>query len=95
MWVALLPTKDSAADVVKLINAEAEESGHALKVLCTNNGGEFTVAEFAEYCANEGIRRHFSAPHSPQQNGVVERRNQTVVATARALMMQRRMPAKC
>ena len=95
MWVALLSTKDAAADAVKKIKAEAEkESGHALKVLRTDNGGEFTVAEFADYCAGEGVRRHFSAPHSPQQNGVVERRNQTVVATARALLKQRRLPAK-
>ena len=49
------------------------------------HGGEFTTAEFAEYYADEGIQRHFSAPYTPQQNGVVERRNQTVVATAHAL----------
>jgi transposase InsO family protein len=66
-------------------------SGRKLKVLRTNNGGEFTVVEFAAYCADEGIKRHFSAPYSPQQNGVVERRNQTVVAMARALL---RMPSR-
>ena len=52
-----------------------------------------TAAEFVAYCADEGIQRHFSAPYTPQQNGVVERRNQTVVATARALLKQRGMPA--
>ena len=55
------------------------ESGRKLRVLRTDNGGEFTAAEFAAYCADEGIQRHYSAPYSPQQNGVVERRNQTVV----------------
>jgi len=94
MWVAPLPTKDAAADAMKLIKAKAEESGHALKVLRTDNGGEFTVTEFADYCAEKGVRRHLSAPHSPQQNGVVKRRNQTVVTTAHALLKQRRMPAK-
>lgn len=58
-----------------------------------DNGGEFTTAEFAAYCADKGIQRHFSAPYTPQQNGIVERRNQTVVATARALLKQRGMPA--
>jgi hypothetical protein len=62
-------------------------------VLCTDNGGEFTSTEFASYCADEGIQRHYSAPYSPQQNGVVERRNQTVVGMARALLKQRGMPA--
>jgi len=95
MWAVLLSSKDAAADAIKKVKAAAEvESGRKLKVLRTDNGGEFTVAEFAAYCANEGVKRHYSAPHSPQQNGVVERRNQTVVAMARALLKQRQMPAK-
>jgi transposase InsO family protein len=76
MWAVLLPSKDATADAIKKVQDEVEkESGHKLRVLRTDNGGEFTVAEFAAYCANEGIKRHFSAPHSPQQNSVVERRN--------------------
>jgi hypothetical protein len=62
-------------------------------VLRTDNGGEFTAAEFALYCADEGVQRHYSAPYSQQKNGVVERRNQTVVGMARALLKQRGMPA--
>ena len=76
MWVVLLPSKDAAAGAIKQVQAAAEkESGHKLRMLRTDNGGEFTVAKFTAYCADEGIRRHFSAPYSPQQNGVVERRN--------------------
>ena len=62
-------------------------------MLRTDNGGEFTATEFTAYCADEGIQRHFSASYTPQQNGVVEHRNQTMVATARALLKQRGMPA--
>jgi hypothetical protein len=62
-------------------------------VLRTDNGGEFTAAEFASYCVDEVVQRHYSAPYSPQQNDVVERRNQTVVGMARALLKQRGMPA--
>ena len=62
-------------------------------MLRTDNSGEFTAAEFVAYCADEGIQCHFSAPYTPQQNGVVERRNQTVVATARVLLKQRGMSA--
>jgi transposase InsO family protein len=50
--------------------------------------------EFATYCTDEGIQRHFSTPYSPPQNGVMERRNQTVVAMAWALLEQHGMPAK-
>jgi transposase InsO family protein len=95
MWVVLLTAKSEASSATKRIQAAAEkECGRKLRVLRTDNGGEFTAAEFAAYCADEGITRHFSAPYTPQQNGVVERRNQTVVAMARALLKQRRMPAE-
>jgi transposase InsO family protein len=42
------------------------ECGRKLRVLRTDNGGEFTVAEFASYCADEGVQRHYSTPYSPQ-----------------------------
>jgi IS30 family transposase len=67
MWAVLLPSKDAATDPIEKVQAEAEkESGHKLWVLRTDNGGEFTIVEFATYCAYEGIKRHFFAPHSPQ-----------------------------
>ena len=62
-------------------------------MLRTDNGDEFTVAEFTSYCADKGIQRHYSTPYSPQQNGVVEQCNQTVVGMAQALLKQRGMPA--
>jgi transposase InsO family protein len=91
----LLTAKSEASSAIKRIQATAEkECSRKLQVLRTDNGGEFTVIEFAAYCADEGITRHFSAPYTPQQNGVVERRNQTVVAMARALLKQQRMPTE-
>lgn len=44
------------------------------------------MAHFQEYCAELGVRRELTAPYSPQQNGVVERRNQSVVGTARSML---------
>jgi len=64
MWVSLLATKDAYVDAIKKIKAEAEkESSHMLKVLHTNNGGEFTLAEFVDYYTSEGVQRYFSTPH--------------------------------
>jgi hypothetical protein len=94
MWAVLLLTKGAAVDAIKQVQAAVEkESSHKLWVLRIDNGGEFTAAEFSAYCANEGIQRHFSL-YSPQQNGDVEHRNQTVVVTARALLKQRGMLTK-
>jgi transposase InsO family protein len=76
MWVVVLNSKGEAADTIRRVQATAEaECGRKLRVLHTDNGGEFTTAELALYCANEGVQRHCSAPYSPQQNGIVERRN--------------------
>jgi hypothetical protein len=94
MWVMVHVSKGEAANAIKRVQVTAEaECGRKLRVLRTDNGGEFIAAEFASYCADEGVQRHYSVPYSPQQNDVVERRNQTVVGMARALLKQRGMPA--
>jgi transposase InsO family protein len=41
----------------------------------TDNDGEFTAAEFALYCVDGGVQRHYSASYSPQQNDIIERCN--------------------
>jgi transposase InsO family protein len=94
IWVVVLGSKGEAANAIRRAQAAAEaECGRKLRVLRTDNDDEFRAAEFTSYCADEGVQRHYSAPYSPQQNDVVERRNQTVVGMARALLKQRGMPA--
>jgi transposase InsO family protein len=94
MWVVVLGSKGEVVDAIKPAQAAAEaECGRKLRVLRTDNGDEFAAAEFMSYCTDEGVQRHYSAPYSPQQNGVVERCNQTVVGMARALLKQRGMSA--
>ena len=95
MWLQLLTSKTEAAEAVKKFKARVEaKSGKKLRVLRTDHGGEFTSVEFVAYCADQGLVRHHTAPYSPQQNGVVERRNQTVVGMARSMMKANSMPAK-
>nr|AAX95066.1 retrotransposon protein, putative, unclassified [Oryza sativa Japonica Group]ABA91624.1 retrotransposon protein, putative, unclassified [Oryza sativa Japonica Group] len=87
MWLTLLATKDGAPAAIKRVQAAAErKSGRKLWALRTDRGGEFTVGHFTEYCAELGVQRELTAPYSPQQNGVVERRNQSVVGTARSML---------
>ena len=95
MWLQLLTSKDKAAEAIKKFKARVEvESGKKLRVLWTDRGGEFTSVEFSTYCADQGVVQHHTAPYSPQQNGVVERRNQTVVGMARSMMKAKGMPAR-
>ena len=83
MWLQLQMSKDEAAAAIKKFKMHAEaESDKKLRVLRTDRGDEFTSVEFAAYCADQGIGQHHTASYSPQQNGMVERRNQTVVGMA-------------
>jgi transposase InsO family protein len=94
MWVMVLGSKREAANAIKRVQVAVEaECGHKLRVLRTDNGGEFTAVEFTSYCADDGVQRHYSTLYSPQQNNVVERCNQTVVGMARALLKQRGISA--
>ena len=56
-------------------------TGRKLKVLRSDNGGEYTSGEFVEHLMSEGIRHELTVPKSPQQNGVAERLNRTLVMT--------------
>ncbi|KAG6535240.1 hypothetical protein ZIOFF_000205 [Zingiber officinale] len=67
---------------------------YKIKTLRTDRGGEFLSTEFTRFCENEGIERHLTAPYTPQQNDVVERRNRTVMAMARSLLKGTHMPAR-
>lgn len=68
------------------------ETGRKLKVLRTDRRGEFTSVEFGEYCTSRGVERQLTAPYSPQQNGVVERRNQSIIAMARYMLKSKNVP---
>ena len=95
MWIRFLLGKDQAPVVIWRFKAMVEvESGRKLKVLWTNRSGEFTSAEFGTYCAEQGVHRQLNAPYSPQQNGVVERRNQTVIRMARSMLTVKGLPGK-
>jgi hypothetical protein len=63
-----------------------------LKALRTDRGGEFVSNMFSVFCNDGGIKHYTTTPYSPQQNGVVERRNQTVVEMARCLLKAMQVP---
>ncbi|KAJ9566556.1 hypothetical protein OSB04_002522 [Centaurea solstitialis] len=63
-----------------------------IKVLRSDNGTEFKNAVVEEYLASVGITHNFSAPRTPQQNGVVERKNRTLVEATRTMLNASRLP---
>jgi transposase len=83
MWLHLIASKDQApAEIINFKVTVEVETEKKLKVLQTDRGGEFTSVEFRQYCTERGVHHQFTTLYCPQQNGVVERRNQSVVAMA-------------
>lgn len=84
MWVYMLKYKDEALSIFKKFKALVEDgSERKIKVLRTDRGGEFLSKSFVQYCEENGIERKYTNPYTPQQNGVVERRNRTVMEMTR------------
>ena len=63
-----------------------------MKALRSDNGGEYISGEFKNFCSKEGIQREIIAPHNPQQNGVMERKNRKIVSATRAMLHDQGLP---
>nr|GEZ16377.1 zinc finger, CCHC-type [Tanacetum cinerariifolium] len=84
---------DEALETFKEFKLKVEnEVGKKLKSFRTDRGGEFTSREFIRYCKENEILRQLTAPYSPQQNGVVERRNRSVMSTTKSMLKAMNMP---
>ena len=93
MWSILLKGKGEAFDKFQKFKAVVElETKAKIKCFRTDRGGEFTSTEFNEFCERSGIVRHLTAPYSPQQNGIVERRNRTLLEMTRSLLKHVSLP---
>ncbi|CAL9022992.1 unnamed protein product, partial [Prunus brigantina] len=92
-WVYFLRNKSDTFNVFKKFKAFVElQSGFSLKKLRSDRGGEYTSHEFQEFCASMGMERQLTIAHSPQQNGVAERRNRTICEMARSMMTEKGIP---
>ena len=68
-----------------------KESSYEIKALRIARGGEFTSNEFNKFCEVHGICRPLIVSRTPQQNGVAERKNRTILIMARS-MLKNKMP---
>jgi IS30 family transposase len=63
-----------------------------IKILRSDNGGEFTSDKFKAFCKEVGIKRELSTPYNPQQNGVAERKNRTIMEAVKAMIHDQDLP---
>jgi len=88
-----LQQKSEAFEVFKRFKVLVEkESGTFIKSLRTDRGGEYNSQEFSNFCENQGIKKQLTAAYSPQQNGVCERRNRTIMNMVRSLLARSNLP---
>ena len=88
-WAAIIADKsgDTALKQFTLYKAWAEKyTGFAIKALRTDGGGEYINDRFIAYLFTMGIERQVTVARTPQQNGVAERMNRTIMEAARAML---------
>ena len=85
--VYFMKTKDQVLEKFKEYEAMVTNmTEKKIKILRSDNGGEYTSKEFSNYLKEKGIQQQLSVPRTPQQNGVAERMNRTIQETARSMM---------
>ncbi|WVZ53097.1 hypothetical protein U9M48_004083 [Paspalum notatum var. saurae] len=92
-WVFFMESKGEAFDFVwDLVLRLRNESHRAMRAIRSDNGGEFINSRFENFCRDLGLEHQFSSPYTPPQNGVVERKNRTLVEMARMMLNEHRTP---
>ena len=93
VWISVVKHKHEVFQSFLEWKALAERSsGYKVKKFRTDNGGEYTSTEFEEYLKKEGIEHQYTIPKTPQQNGVSERMNRTLVETVRSMLHDSGLP---
>nr|ABA98187.1 retrotransposon protein, putative, Ty1-copia subclass [Oryza sativa Japonica Group] len=94
-WVLFMATKDEAFQHFRglYLRLDLELLG-SLKRIRSDNGGEFKNACFEQFCNEKGLEHEFVSPCVPQQNGVVERKNRSLVEMARTMLDEYHTPRK-
>ena len=92
-WVSFLKTKDETIDSLMALFKRIENLyQRRIKRIRSDNGTEFKNSKMEEFCDERGILHEFSAPYTPQQNGVAERKNRTLIETARTMLADSKLP---
>jgi transposase InsO family protein len=92
-YVYLMRRKSKAFERFKEFRAEAEKQlGKHIKALRSDRGDEYFLGDFIDHLSEEGILSQLTAPGTPQQNGVAERRNRNLLEMIRVMMSYATLP---
>ncbi|KAI0499987.1 hypothetical protein KFK09_018195 [Dendrobium nobile] len=86
-WMYLMKSKQETFSKFKLFQQLIQNQFHkTLKALRSDGRGEFTSHEFTDFLQLHGIQRQLTCPHTPEQNGVAERKNRHLLNLARTML---------
>lgn len=89
-WIFLIKSKSIFFSIFKnfrlLVEKQFEKQ---IKIFRIDGGGEYTSKEFKDYCKGVGIQHEVIAPYTPQHNGLVERRNRTLLNMTRSMLKEK------
>ncbi|GKA93667.1 putative ribonuclease H-like domain-containing protein [Tanacetum coccineum] len=92
-WVFFLAKKDETSDILKTFIRQIENQlNQKVKIIRSDNGTEFKNRVMLEFCGEKGIKQEFSNARTPQQNGVAERMNRTLIEAARTMLADSHLP---
>nr|GFB27866.1 putative ribonuclease H-like domain-containing protein [Tanacetum cinerariifolium] len=92
-WVFFLATKDETTPILKtFITGIENQLSIKVKVIRSDNETEFKNSDLNQFCGLKGIKREFSVPRTLQQNGIAERKNQTLIKAARTMLADSLLP---
>ena len=93
-YVYLMHHKSDTFEKFKEYRAEVENQlGKSIKILRSDRGGEYLDRDFEEFLVEHGIVSQLTAPGTPQQNGVAERRNRTLLDMMRSMFSYSSLPS--
>lgn len=91
--IKLLSHKSEAESAIRqFVEFTKTKFGRKPKLMRSDRGGEYTGNQLKEYLSNEGIQTQLTAPYTPQQNGVAERKNRSIMEMARCMLTDAGLP---
>ncbi|GJW23309.1 retrovirus-related pol polyprotein from transposon TNT 1-94 [Tanacetum coccineum] len=89
----LFGLKDETSGILQNFIRQIENQlSHRVKIIRSDNGTEFKNRDMLEFCGNKGIKQEYSNARTPQQNGVAERMNRTLIEAARTMLADSLLP---
>nr|GEW57200.1 hypothetical protein [Tanacetum cinerariifolium] len=92
-WVFFLATKNETSSILKtFITGLENQLSLKVKIIRSDNETEFKNHDLNQFYGMKGIKREFSVPRTPQQNGIAERKNRTLIEAARTMLADSLLP---